>query len=259
MRGAVDERDPQPLALAAAQRRAGDAAVVGPGRELHAGRDLDLLVDRVQLPLAQHAPARPAASWCPSRSRAGSRAGRSRWRAWAAGPPVRWGRGRANGVGGAALPPRLLLTGVGGGGVWRRGPPRWWRQGARRGAAWGWGVLQRQEGECLKKFKFVEAPRRTDAAISAGFSGLGNAPGGRRVARAREAAVATPGNSCASLAFHGPPWPNTPVHAAGWRRVRARLEGDHQEDARMLIAGRPDRRRSRASPHSTLRGATWRW
>ena len=46
VRGAVDERDPQPLALAAAQRRAGDAAVVGPGRELDAGRDLDLLVDR---------------------------------------------------------------------------------------------------------------------------------------------------------------------------------------------------------------------
>ena len=61
MRGAVAEPDPQPLALARAQRRAGYAAVVGPGRELDAGRDLDLLVDRDQLPLAQHAAAREPA------------------------------------------------------------------------------------------------------------------------------------------------------------------------------------------------------
>ena len=72
---AVDERDPQPLALARAQRRAGDAPVVGPGRELHARRDLDLLVDRDQLPLAQHPAARQPRSSCPSRSRAGAACG----------------------------------------------------------------------------------------------------------------------------------------------------------------------------------------
>src|SRR5215216_7266576 len=54
----VDERDPQPLALAAAQRRSGDPPVVRPRREPHAGRDLDLLVDGVELPLAQHATGR---------------------------------------------------------------------------------------------------------------------------------------------------------------------------------------------------------
>ena len=56
VRGAVGERDPQPLALAAAQRRPGDPPVVGPGGELHARHDLDLLVDRVQLPRAHDAP-----------------------------------------------------------------------------------------------------------------------------------------------------------------------------------------------------------
>ena len=54
MRGAVAEPDPQPLALTGAQRGRRDAAVVGPGRELDARRDLDLLVARDQLPLAQH-------------------------------------------------------------------------------------------------------------------------------------------------------------------------------------------------------------
>ena len=56
--GGVDERDPQPLALAGAQRRAGDAAVVGPGREADAGGDLDLLVLRHERPLAHDAAAR---------------------------------------------------------------------------------------------------------------------------------------------------------------------------------------------------------
>ena len=60
VRRAVDERDPQPVALAAAQRRAGDAAVVGPRGERDAGRDLDLLVDRDELPLAQRRGRRPA-------------------------------------------------------------------------------------------------------------------------------------------------------------------------------------------------------
>ena len=58
MLGAVGEPDPQPLALAAAQGRARDAAVVCPGLELDPGRDLDLLVLGDQLPLAQHPPAR---------------------------------------------------------------------------------------------------------------------------------------------------------------------------------------------------------
>ena len=53
MRGSVAELDPQLLALAAAKRRSGDAAVVGPGRELDAGRHLDLLVQGDQLPFAQ--------------------------------------------------------------------------------------------------------------------------------------------------------------------------------------------------------------
>ena len=52
--GAVDEPDPQQVALAAAERRTRDPAVVGPGRELDAGRHLDLLVGRDQLPLAEH-------------------------------------------------------------------------------------------------------------------------------------------------------------------------------------------------------------
>ncbi len=56
--GGVDEGDAQPLALAGAQRGAGDAAVVGPGREADAGRDLDLLVLRHERPLAHHAAAR---------------------------------------------------------------------------------------------------------------------------------------------------------------------------------------------------------
>ena len=71
---AVREADPQPLALARAQRRAGHAPVVGPGGVLDAGRHLDLAVLGDDVPLA-HA----AAHACPRRSRAGSRAGRSRW------------------------------------------------------------------------------------------------------------------------------------------------------------------------------------
>ena len=74
------KRDPQPLALAAAQRRPGDPPVVGPGGELHARHDLDLLVDRDQLPLAHDAAVGSRRASCPSRSRARSRAGRSRWR-----------------------------------------------------------------------------------------------------------------------------------------------------------------------------------
>ena len=54
----VDERDPQPVALATAQRRPRDPAVVGPRGELHARSNLDLLVDGEQLPLPQHAAVR---------------------------------------------------------------------------------------------------------------------------------------------------------------------------------------------------------
>ena len=54
---AVDQRDAQPLALACPQSRAGHPTVVRPGRELHPGRDLDLVVAGDQRPLAQHPPA----------------------------------------------------------------------------------------------------------------------------------------------------------------------------------------------------------
>ena len=56
VRGAVVERDPQPLAFAAAQRRPRDPPVVGPGGELDARHDLDLFVDRVEHPRAHDAP-----------------------------------------------------------------------------------------------------------------------------------------------------------------------------------------------------------
>ncbi len=56
--GAVDEPDPQRLALVAAQRRPRHPAVVGPRRVHDPGGDLDLLVGGDQVPLAQHPPAR---------------------------------------------------------------------------------------------------------------------------------------------------------------------------------------------------------
>ena len=55
--GGVDEADPQPLALAGPQGRAGDAAVVGPGLVLDPGRDFDLLVLGDDRPFAQDAAA----------------------------------------------------------------------------------------------------------------------------------------------------------------------------------------------------------
>jgi hypothetical protein len=58
MRGPVPEVDSEELALAAAQGRAGDPPVVGPGGIVDPGRDLDLLVERIDSPLAQHPPAR---------------------------------------------------------------------------------------------------------------------------------------------------------------------------------------------------------
>ena len=78
--GAVDEADPQPVALGAAEGRAGDAAVVGPGGIGDAGRDLDVLVlgDRSS---TRAGCGRRAACWsCRSRSRERARSGRSRWR-----------------------------------------------------------------------------------------------------------------------------------------------------------------------------------
>ena len=55
--GGVDEGDPQPLPLAGAQGRPGDAAVVGPGFVLDPGGDFDLLVLGDDRPLAQDAAA----------------------------------------------------------------------------------------------------------------------------------------------------------------------------------------------------------
>src|SRR5215217_3316467 len=52
MRAVVDEDDAQPLAFVAAQGRSRHLAVVSPGREKDTGGDLDLLVDRDDLPLA---------------------------------------------------------------------------------------------------------------------------------------------------------------------------------------------------------------
>ena len=53
----VAEADAQTLALTRAQRGPGNAAVVGPGGERDAGRDLDLLLVGDELPLAQDATA----------------------------------------------------------------------------------------------------------------------------------------------------------------------------------------------------------
>ncbi len=53
VRALVEEADADPIALGGAQRRAGHLAVVGPGREEDAGRDLDLAIDGVDLVLAQ--------------------------------------------------------------------------------------------------------------------------------------------------------------------------------------------------------------
>jgi hypothetical protein len=58
---AVDEADPQAIALPRAQRRPGDAPVVGPRRELHPRRNLDLLLGGGDRPLAQRAPVGQAA------------------------------------------------------------------------------------------------------------------------------------------------------------------------------------------------------
>ncbi len=58
---AVDEVDPQTLAFAGTQGRTGHAPVVGPGGELHARGDFDLLVLGHDLPLPQHPPAREPA------------------------------------------------------------------------------------------------------------------------------------------------------------------------------------------------------
>ena len=54
----VQEPDPQQVALVGAQRRAGHATVVRPAGVGDAGRDLELLVVRDQLPLAEDAAAR---------------------------------------------------------------------------------------------------------------------------------------------------------------------------------------------------------
>ena len=134
----VAEADPQPLALTGAQRGPGDAAVVGPGGERDAGRDLDLLLGGDQLPLAQRRGRWPGASSCPRRSRARSRSGRSRC---GRGRPGRRGessrarrcRARFAVAAWASWPPAAVR--VLGGGLTRR-------QNARGGP----GAEQRREG-----------------------------------------------------------------------------------------------------------------
>src|SRR4051812_46827181 len=56
MRAAVAEADAHPLALGNPDGRTGNAAVVGPGREDDARRDLDVLVDGLDHELATGAP-----------------------------------------------------------------------------------------------------------------------------------------------------------------------------------------------------------
>ena len=55
----VEEADADAVALGGAQGRAGHLAVVGPGGEEEAGRDLDLAVDGEDLVLAQQRAVRP--------------------------------------------------------------------------------------------------------------------------------------------------------------------------------------------------------
>ena len=79
VRAAVAEADAQPVSVDAPERRPGDAAVERPGGVPHARSDLDLLVARDEVPLAQRAPVGAAATCGPSRNRARSSSGRSRW------------------------------------------------------------------------------------------------------------------------------------------------------------------------------------
>ena len=65
MRARVDEVNAQQVAFACAQRRAWHTAVIRPGGVLDPGHDLDLLVVRDQLPLAQHAAAGEPARLAP--------------------------------------------------------------------------------------------------------------------------------------------------------------------------------------------------
>ena len=54
MGAVVDEVDAQPLAFVAAQGRTGHLAVVRPGGKEESWRDLDLFVERHDVPLAHH-------------------------------------------------------------------------------------------------------------------------------------------------------------------------------------------------------------
>ena len=181
--GAVGEGDPQALALAAAQRRPGDALVVGPGRELHARGDLDLLVDRVELPLAQHAavghPRRLAPVEVAQDLVRVEAVGRVVDRAVVAevGVPV------VDRVVGAVLLGRLRpRMAVGDGAVQERGRRRWRR--CLRPAAFV-RVSSATRSIMARLNLFVEQPRRAASA-------RGRASARRGSARGRRAAAAPP-------------------------------------------------------------------
>ena len=74
----VGERDADQVALGHAQRRAGHAPVVGPGREEHARRDLDLAIERGDPELPQAATVRQQSRPRPCRNRSECRRDRSR-------------------------------------------------------------------------------------------------------------------------------------------------------------------------------------
>ena len=59
MRTLIDECDLDAIAFGGADRRTRHLPVIGPGREEHAGSDLDLAIDRVELVLAQQRAIRP--------------------------------------------------------------------------------------------------------------------------------------------------------------------------------------------------------
>ena len=90
MRAKVLEDDAQPLAFGGAQRRAGHAAVEGPGREHDARRDLDLLVLGGHLEGAQ-------------RAAVGQRSRPSRF-------PVGQHRGRIEAVAGVVDSPTVIIA-----------------------------------------------------------------------------------------------------------------------------------------------------
>ena len=65
MSGCVRKVKAQQVAFAAAEGRAGHLAVIGPGREKHARRNFDFLLDRDDIPFAQGAPIRVGRLFAP--------------------------------------------------------------------------------------------------------------------------------------------------------------------------------------------------